>query len=77
MAHKSARQMTRKGYVIIFLFSLFNAIGRTFYCRIYIAKDYAEISFGHILLRIIILFLIFFIPGLIAVRWYYRLKDKK
>jgi hypothetical protein len=68
--------MIRKGYIFIFIFSLFNSIGRTLYYRKYIAKDYAEVSSGHILLGITILFITLFIPGFLAVRWYYRLKDK-
>jgi len=66
----------RKGYVLILIFSLFSAIGRTLMYRIYIKRDYADVSFNDILLRVVIAFLIFLIPGLLLVRLYYRLKDK-
>lgn len=66
----------KKGYFVVLVFSLFNAVGRTLYYRIYIKKDYYDIPSAEILLRIIILFLAFFIPGVLLVRWYYRQKSK-
>jgi hypothetical protein len=66
----------RKGYVFILIFSLFVAISQTLKYRIYIKHDWDAASQTKIVVQMMILFLITFIPGLLLVRWYYKLKDK-
>jgi hypothetical protein len=66
----------RKGYLYIIAFALFLSITQTLKYRIYIKKDYHEVSLEHLLLQGAVLFVIFFLPGLFLVRWYYKQKDK-
>jgi hypothetical protein len=73
--HKAA--MLKKGYIFIVAFALFIAITRTFMYRYFIKRDFIEINLYKIPLQGLILFLIFLIPGLLLVRWYYRIRDKK
>ena len=68
--------MVRKGYAYIVLSSLFVSISETLMYRAYIKQDLSEVSFTKILLQATILFLLFVIPGLFIVRWYYKMKDK-
>jgi hypothetical protein len=73
---KNKNSVMRKGYLYVILFALFSSIARAFYFRIFIAKDLSEITYGHLVIQMLLLFITFLIPGLLAVRWYYRLKDK-
>jgi nucleoside recognition membrane protein YjiH len=66
----------RKGYVFILIFSFFVAISQTLKYRIYIKHDWGAVNQIKIGLQMMILFLIILIPGLLLVRWYYKLKDK-
>lgn len=66
----------RKGYLFIAMFALFVSTTQTLKYRIYIKKDYNEVSMEHVLLQGAVLFVIFFVPGLLLVRWYYKQKDK-
>jgi hypothetical protein len=66
----------RKGYLFIAMFALFLSTTQTLKYRIYIKKDYNEVSLEHLLLQGAVLFAIFFLPGLFLVRWYYKQKDK-
>lgn len=69
--------MIKKGYVFIVIFALFIAVSRTFMYRYFMKRDFSEMSLYRILLQGLILFLIFLVPGLLLVRWYYRMKHKK
>jgi hypothetical protein len=69
--------MLKKGYIFIVAFALFIAITRTFMYSYFIKKDFSEMNLYKISLQGLILFLIFLIPGLLLVRWYYRMRDKK
>lgn len=66
----------RKGYLFIAMFALFVSITQTLKYRIYIKKDYNEVSLEYLLVQGAVLFVIFFLPGLFLVRWYYKQKDK-
>ncbi len=68
--------MIKKGYAYIILFSLFVSISGTLKYRAYIKQDPSEVPFANIVLQATILFLVFVIPGLFLVRWYYKMKDK-
>ena len=68
--------MMRKGYVYVVLFSLFLGIAGPIQYRLYVKRDFNEMSAEHLLLRITIAFLMYVIPGLLLVRWYYKMKDK-
>ena len=68
--------MARKGYVYIVLFSLFVSIAGTFKYRAYIEQDLNQVTGQHLFLQTTILFLAYVIPGLLLVRWYYKMKDK-
>ncbi len=69
--------MIKKGYVFILFFALFIAVSRTFMYRYFVKKDFSEMNLYRTLSQGLILFLIFLIPGLLIVRWYYRMKQKK
>jgi hypothetical protein len=68
--------MLKKGYIYIILFSLFTAISKSLYYRIYINQDLTETTLTKLILQAVILFLIVLIPGLLVVRWYYKMKNK-
>lgn len=69
--------MIRKGYVYVTAFALFNASGRSFQYRFFERRSLYESSPASIILEIVIMFLIFFIPGLLIARWYYKKKDEE
>jgi len=64
----------RKGYVYILLFSLFVAISGALKYRMFIKKDLGRETFLNFILQIGVVFLVFYLPGLVIVRWYYKLK---
>jgi hypothetical protein len=66
----------RKGYLFVIMFALFLSTAHTLKYRVYVKKDYNEVALEHLLLQGTLLFLIFFIPGMFLVRWYYKQKDK-
>ena len=66
----------RKGYVFVILFSLFIALGQSIKYRIFTKRDLDEAALNNLLIQVVILFLFFLIVGLVAVRWYYKIKDK-
>jgi hypothetical protein len=68
--------MFKKGYVLIMLFALFVATAGTLKYRHYIKRDFNEMSVGDIGLRIAFGFLLYVIPGILLVRWYYKMKNK-
>ena len=70
-------QAAKKGFVFIVFFALFIAVSRIFMYRYVIKRDFSEMNLYRILLQGLILFLIFLVPGLLLVRWYYRMKHKK
>lgn len=70
--------MMKKGYVFIILFTLFIAISRKFMYRYFIKRDFSEKMYLYkIIAQGLHFFFIFFIPGLLLVRWYYKIKDNK
>lgn len=69
--------MIKRGYIFIVFFALFVAVSRTFMYRYFIRRDISDMNLNRVLLQGLILFLIFLIPGLLLVRWYYRMKHKK
>ena len=69
--------MIKKGYVFIVLFALFVSIIGTLKYRLYIKQDFDVVSLNDIIFRIIFGFLIYLLPGLLLVRWYYIIKNKK
>ncbi len=68
--------MLRKGYVIIVVFSLFISIAGTLKYRAYIKHDLNQVTSQYLLLQISIAFITYVIPGVLLVRWYYKMKDK-
>jgi hypothetical protein len=68
--------MIKTGYVFIVLFALFVAVAGTLKFRLFIKRDFDEVSLGYIIFHIAIGFLIYVIPGILLVRWYYKMKNK-
>lgn len=66
----------RKGYWYIFLFSLFVSVAQALKYRIFIKRDFGEDTLHNLIVQVVILFLVILIPGILAVRWYYKHKDK-
>lgn len=64
----------RKGYLFVVLFALFIAVSRSFYYRIFIKRDLGEATVNNLIIQGTVLFFVFLIPGLLAVRWYYKQK---
>ncbi|OJU76680.1 MAG: hypothetical protein BGO09_07185 [Bacteroidetes bacterium 47-18] len=62
----------RKGYWFVLFFAVFSALMQV-YRNEFIIKD-QEIN-KIIIVKVLVLFLILFIPGLFLVRWYYKMKD--
>lgn len=73
--HKAT--MIKKGYIFIVLFALFISIVGTLKYRLYIKRDFDAVSLNDIIFRIVTGFLLYLIPGLLLVRWYYKMKDRK
>jgi uncharacterized membrane protein len=67
----------RKGYAFVIFFALFIGVSRTWFHRTYTTKNIDETPLEIFLLQVVILFLIFLIPGLLLARWYYKMKDKE
>ncbi len=64
----------RKGYWFLLCVSIFSAVAQALKVD-YIKKG--EIDFTKILLlKVVTLFIIFFVPGIFLVRWYYKMKDR-
>jgi hypothetical protein len=70
------RFIIKKGYVFVVVFSLFVAIFYPLYYRLYIATDLSKETFGKLILHGLLMLLTALIPGLILVRWYYKMKNK-
>lgn len=66
----------RKGYVLIVLFSLTIAVLQSLKYRLFTKRDLGEGTLNHLIIQIVILFLFLTVLGVLAVRWYYKLKDK-
>lgn len=65
----------RKGYVYVVLGSLILSVGRAIRHRVYIKKDFGYDTLDQLFLHAGIVFLIFVLPSLLLVRWYYKNKD--
>ena len=68
--------MIKKGYVFIVLFALFLSILGPLKYKLYIKRDFDVVSLNDLILQIIIAFFAYLIPGLLMVRWYYKMKNK-
>lgn len=66
----------KKGYVFVVLFSLFISVGYSLRYRLYIKRDFQEVTITHLLVQMAVNFIVFLIPGLLLVRWYYKLKNR-
>lgn len=66
----------RKGYIIIILFSLSEAIFGTIKYRILSNHIAGEASVNRILFQTCLTFIVFVVPGVLLVRWYYRGKGE-
>lgn len=66
----------KKGYIIILVFSAVNAIGQALKYRLFIHKDLSWETSDKFIVQIVSMFLVVSIPGLLLVRWYYKLKSK-
>lgn len=66
----------RKGYILVVLFSLSVAILQSLKYRIFMRRDLSEATLTNLVLQVITLLLLLLIPGLLAVRWYYKKKNK-
>ena len=67
----------RKGYVLVKLFSLFIAVTQSLKYRFFTKRDLGEETINNLVIQIVVLFLLFLIPGVLAVRWYYKQKDNR
>jgi hypothetical protein len=74
---KNKATVIKKGYIFIMFFALFVSITGTLKYRLYVKRDFDVVSLNDIILRVLIGFLIYLIPGLLLVHWYYRIKDKR
>ncbi len=66
--------MIKKGYVFVTAFALFIAFSQTFKYWFYDKRKLYQLSQNAIVLKLVIIFLVFFIPLLFLVRWYYKNK---
>jgi hypothetical protein len=67
----------RKGYLLVVFFALFIGVSSSLKYRLYIKQDLGEATANNLITQGTVLFLVFLIPGLLAVRWYYKQKDKR
>ncbi len=67
----------KKGYIIIIIFSLCISILESFKYRFFIKKDLSEATLNNLFIQAGMMFLILLVPGLLLVRWYYKLKNTK
>lgn len=68
--------MIKKIYIFVVFFSLCVSILQSFKYRVFIKRDLSEGILNNLILQIVILFLALLIPGLLLVRWYYKIKRK-
>lgn len=68
--------MIRKGYLFVVFFSLLNSVLYSFYYRIFIRQDLGKEATHKLILQISISFILLLIPGLLLVRWYYKMKNR-
>lgn len=66
----------RKGYWFVLIFSLFIAITQLIKTDMFVLKR-TNIDGTKFIIKVVIVFLIFFIPGCLLVRWYYKMKDNQ
>ena len=66
----------RKGYVFIVLFSLFIAISQSLKYRLFTKRDLSTETLHNLIIQAVSLFVVIVTVGILAVRWYYRMKDK-
>ncbi len=67
----------KKGYILVMLFSLIISLLESFKYRFYIKRDLSEATLINLIIQASMMFLILLIPGLLLVRWYYKLKNTK
>jgi len=66
----------RRGYVLIILFSLLIAVLQSLKYRLFTRRDSGGEILDNLIIQTVILFLLLTGAGVLAVRWYYKLKDK-
>jgi hypothetical protein len=77
MKNKNRREpVLKKGYVFIILISLFIAISQSLKYRLFIEPDLNSSTLFNLIIQTAVLLLLFLIPGLLLVRWYYKIKNK-
>ena len=65
----------KKGYVYMLFFVLFISIFGPIKYRLY-KRDLYLVPLNHIILEMAIAFLIYIIPGILIVRWCYKMKER-
>lgn len=67
----------RKGYWFVLAFSLFIAVAQVIKNEVFVLKKGNFEITKLVVLKFSILFLVFFIPGLLLVKWYYKMKNNQ
>lgn len=67
----------KKGYFFVVSFALFIAVSQTWFHRAFTTRDLDEAPLNKLIIQVVILFLLFVIPGILLARWYYKLKSKR
>ena len=70
------RIIFKKGYVFVVIFSLFIAIFYPLYYRFYLTTDLSKETFSKLIFHGLLMLFTALIPGLLMVRWYYKMKNK-
>ncbi len=68
--------MIKKGYLFVTFFALFLAFSRTLKYQFFARGNLNEPTCTSIIFQLVILFIVFLIPGLMIARWYYKNKIK-
>lgn len=66
----------KKGYIFVIAFALFIALTQTYKYRVFERKSLEPSTTNAIIAQIIMMFLLFLIPGLLIARWYYKNKNR-
>ena len=66
----------RKGYFIVILFALITAILGAIKYRYFEHSRAGEGLSNGLIFQVVLSFIVFVIPGLLLVRWYYQMKGK-
>lgn len=66
----------KKGYIYVIAFALFIALCQTFKYRFFERKNLPPSTTNAVIAQIIIMLLLFLIPGLLIARWHYKNKNR-